>query len=272
MNHCTRVKIVLTPLLCLYATLTLGQAKKGKADVGIAIGGSYYVGDLSPSSHFNHINLSAGGFYRWNFPNERVALRMGLYYGVVEAYDADSDIAFNKNRNLHFRSSIVEFGPILEINFFDFRLDQKYRGKSQSGSFATPYLFFGLTYFKMNPMAQLNDEWTELQPLQTEGAEYKKNQIAIPIGFGFKVKLSNRWIAGVEYGIRKTHTDYLDDVSTNYPDPDKLISIGQKLSDPSLDNLDHQGQKRGDSSNNDWYSMFHVTLSFKLAKEKGCVN
>ena len=45
-----------------------------------------------------------------------------------------------------------------------------------------------------------------------------KAQFVIPFGFGLKFKFSHRFMFAFEYGIRRTFTDYIDDVSTSYPD------------------------------------------------------
>ena len=66
-----------------------------------------------------------------------------------------------------------------------------------------------------------NNEWLDLQPLGTEGQyssqypekdPYQLIQFAIPVGIGFKVSLSEKFSMAIEYGLRKTFTDYIDDV------------------------------------------------------------
>src|SRR5205085_5282395 len=87
----------------------------------------------------------------------------------------------------------------------------------------------------------------ELEPLGTEGQGVngmkpsKRVPIALPIGGGIKVSLGRMGI-GLELGARRTYTDYLDDVSTIYPDMNALLlnngPVAVALSDRSFSRLD----------------------------------
>ena len=78
---------------------------------------------------------------------------------------------------------------------------------------------------------------------------------------------------GFELGFRQTFTDYLDDVSGNYPDLSKLAEkdpIAAKFSfrTPELfkSSLEFpSGLKRGDSYKFDMYFFSGITLTFNLA-------
>ena len=75
-------------------------------------------------------------------------------------------------RNLSFKSSIIEIGPIIEVNFFPYKLGQ---ADTELAKFGTPYFFAGITYMRMNPKAEYEGEWIELQPLGTEGQGTSQN-------------------------------------------------------------------------------------------------
>jgi hypothetical protein len=69
----------------------------------------------------------------------------------------------------------------------------------------------------------------ELHPLRLEGQgmseyperkEYSLLQLEVPMGFGFKYYLKENMYVGMEVLHRQLFTDYVDDVSTNYVDPD----------------------------------------------------
>jgi hypothetical protein len=136
----------------------------------------------------------------------------------------------------------------------------------------------------MNPTTELDGEDYTLQNLGTEGQgtslsdkePYKLNQLSIPLGIGLKFNLKKRVAISIEYGIRKTFTDYLDDVSGSYVDPDLLSayngSLAAEFSDRSLDNsnLSNVGFNRGNSSNKDWYAFYGIMLTFKPFKENIC--
>jgi len=74
--------------------------------------------------------------------------------------------------------------------------------------------------------------------------------------------------------VRKTFTDYLDDVSTTYPEGvnSNVIDISNatyEMSDPNKTHI--AGEQRGDPDKKDWYSFVGITLSFKLNNNtKGC--
>lgn len=93
----------------------------------------------------------------------------------------------------------------------------------------TPYIYGGVGGFYFNPQAKYGDEWVDLQPLGTEGQglpeypdrqKYSRIAICFPVGAGFRVLTYNNWVMGFEMAARFTTTDYLDDVSGYYPNPD----------------------------------------------------
>jgi hypothetical protein len=133
----------------------------------------------------------------------------------------------------------------------------------------------------MNPKTEINGDMVELQPLGTEGQgsdlssknNYSLTQLCIPLGVGVKFALGKKAALSLEYGIRKTFTDYLDDVgSGSYVDP-SLLSVANgplaaDLSNRSLDG-DRFG-KRGNASTKDWYTFFGGSLTFRLGKPNKC--
>ncbi|MCB9195931.1 MAG: outer membrane beta-barrel protein [Flavobacteriales bacterium] len=249
-------------------------------EIGILAGGSYYLGDLNPYKHFDNTNFCGAFMYRDQIAgSDRLTYRLQIGFGTVEAYDSESLDPSLVNRNLSFRSRIIEIGPMIEVHFLPYEIGSNKRP-------FTPYMFLGLTYFKMNPMGKYNDSWIELQSLGTEGQGtpyndkdyYKLNQISVPVGFGMKFNMNQRWSIGLEYGIRKTFTDYLDDVSGNYLNPSILAEtngpLSAQLSDQSLDNQGSlyttTGISRGNSNTKDWYVFTGVTLSFRVIEYSTC--
>ena len=267
-------------------TLTLGlllgptTLRAQNSELGINAGVSYYTGDLNPMGHFKPLKFAGGLHYKLNM-NKRVSLRASALYARVEASDENALNINQINRNLHFKSNIIEVGGIVEVNFFNYVIGEFKRYKPYS-----PYLFFGMTYFKMNPKGSYNDEYIELQPLGTEGQgtsasqdkRYNLNQIAIPFGLGFKFNITRKMAMAFEYGVRKTFTDYLDDVSGSYVDPFILASengpVAAEMADQSINQEGLQGTNtgmdRGNPYTKDWYFYSGGTLSFILGKEDKC--
>jgi hypothetical protein len=236
-------------------------------------GGSYYIGDLNQFDHFKNTHLSLGLVYRY-YINSRIELRLSYNYGKVSADDADSDYAYYRQRNLSFESQIHEFTGGIEFNYFNYKIgDGKY--------FFTPYMFLEIGAFQMNPMREYQGDMVELQPLGTEGQgsslnskdPYSLTQFVIPMGIGFKLNIGKRSAISFEYGIRKTFTDYLDDVGGDYVNSVALTqengNLAARMADPSLGGVEAIGP-RGNSATKDWFSMFGVMVTFPLGKESKC--
>ncbi len=240
------------------------------------IGGSYYIGDLNPLIHFGPQTKPAGGFlFRYNI-NTRLAARANVLFGSIQADDAISTSAAQQQRNLNFSSKITEFSGQLEFNFLDYQIGNEKRKFS-------PYIFVGVAVFHFNPIATYGNYKFSLQPLATEGQglpggaskkKYKLTQVSIPFGVGIKTNLSKNIGLSLEWGMRKTFTDYLDDVSTQYYSPAKLAAAhgagSAVASDPSINtdpNYTNVGRQRGNPTTKDWYSFAGIGLTIKL-KEK----
>lgn len=240
--------------------------------------GKPYLKDLNTGN----TQLEGSVFGSMGYKNALV-LRTELVWGVLKANDdvlksVKESTAGRYERNLSFRSTLFEISMVTEIHpryFKSYRLHEKLPRLS-------PYLLGGIGYFIYNPMAKLNDTWVELRPLHTEGQgfaeypdrkEYKLKQINFPVGGGIKYKVSDQLNFSTEVVYRILNTDYLDDVSTNYIDPNvfKKHFDGVMLSD-ALALYDRQkeinpthitsiGDIRGNQKKNDAY----FSLNFKVA-------
>mgnify|MGYP000033819206 CR=1 FL=1 len=258
----------------LLITLTSSaQRKKRTAEVGVFLGGSYYIGELNPTRHINQFTKPAGGFvFRYNI-NKRLAARANFLFGNIEGHDSFSNSEAAQQRNLSFKSPINELSAQLEFNFMDYQIGiEKHK--------FSPYIFLGIAGFKFNPQGQLNNNWVALQPLGTEGQgleggasrkKYKLIQMSIPFGVGAKANLSKNIGLSFEWGIRKTFTDYLDDVSKKYYDPVALAAArgatAAVMSDPSIGTdpgFSNVGRQRGNPTNKDWYSFIGIALTVRL--------
>ncbi len=241
-------------------------------EIGIMGGGSYYLGDIN-SKHFDYMMPSGGIVIRKNI-DRRVVIKSELVLGNIRADDArNRNDTMKLNRNLHFRSPIYELSGQVEFNFLPYET-----GNSLYPF--TPFIFVGVSLFRFNPKAEANNgEWVELQPLGTEGQgttsfqdrkKYALTQFSIPMGGGFKIAVNKTFNIILEYGIRKTFTDYLDDVSTSYIGGNliDMSPLGIEMSDKSLNGPQAKDFQRGDSKDKDWYAFTGITLSFKILSEK----
>lgn len=254
------------------------QGFKTAAEMGFYGGGSYYIGDINPNKHFVYSKPAFGAIFRYNL-STRYSLRFTAMYGNIYGADSKSSDEFQINRNLDFKSELLELGFGVELDLFKYRInDMKYP--------ISPYFFYQIAYARINPKTEVNGNDVALQPLTTEGQgsgivgtkknQYSLNQLTIPLGIGLKFNLRARIAVSVEYGIRKTFTDYIDDVSRNYIDIDQLTSmngpLSAELSDRSLNesSTSRAGSNRGNANNKDWYSFYGVMITFKPFKKDVC--
>lgn len=263
-------------IVLLLSVLPLrAQIWLGKSEIGFTVGGMNYIGDLNDQSMLGTVNLAVGGLYRYNF-DERWSLRLDIDYGHLEGGNPD----YIARRNLSFRSYLFEGSLRAEFNFFPFsQRDDHY--------IWTPYIFGGIGFFAFNPTAYYTDplsgesDWYDLQPLATEGqgtpmapdrSLYSLKQISMPFGLGFKYNPSKSFTLSVEYGFRKTWTDYIDDVSTTYVDNDLLAyymgetsaGLADRSGEVEPGYVNAAGIKRGDDTLDDWFAYFNVSMTVKL--------
>ncbi len=236
-------------------------------EVGLFGGASYYLGDLNPGKHFWQTDLAYGGLARYNV-NPRWAVKLNVFTGHVRGDDAVSNT--NPQRDLRFRSRVTEVSAVGEFNFFEYFTGSK-------RDVLTPYIYGGVGAFFFNPEAggvKLRSIGTEGQQAGFDGrSPYRIWAICIPFGLGAKLSLSSRFAVAAEWGLRKTFTDYLDDVSRTYyldgsqidpNDPTEYLSDPTQLHQPLME--------RGNPETRDWYSFTGVTVTYKfrLFGRKGC--
>jgi hypothetical protein len=246
-------------------------------DAGILIGGAYYLGELNPSRHFYMMQPALGLFYRYN-KNYRFSYLVGLNFGSIMGDDSQSDDIDQLNRNLNFKSKLKELHAVAEFNFWDYRI-------GNNKKYFAPFLFAGFALLRHNPIAVYKGNEFELQPLSTEGQgtpldgkqkPYKLTQFTLPFGIGAKLNLSHNVGISFEWGMRKTYTDYLDDVSKQYVNRNLLAAFkgntAALLSDRSLDTdvLNHAGAQRGNPGIKDWYNFFGFKISVQINRVKKC--
>lgn len=260
-------------LFCSSLALSQRPTRLSRTELGFLAGGMYYIGDLNPSKQFNNTKLAGGLIYRFNV-HSRLSIRGNLIYGNIMGDDAKSKDLLFRNRNLNFSSSILEVSGGVEFNYMPFEIGhEKYKG--------TAYLLAQMGVFHMNPKTDYNGVVYSLQQIGTEGQgtklsskkNYSLTQLCIPIGAGVRMTFGKRASLNLELGLRKTFTDYMDDIhSDTYVDPAKLEaesgSIAVALSNRSLDKS--RFGKRGTSSTNDWYVFSGLMLTFKLGEKSNC--
>jgi hypothetical protein len=273
-----KARLLLGGLLLIFTEQTFAQ----RWDVGAWFGGANYFGDLNTHTSFRFTNPGGGLFARYNFDN-RVSIRFNVNAGHVWADDQYSSDYYEWTRNLGFSSYLYEAGGQFEFNFMPY--DNSFTNSYAEKHNYSPYIFAGWSIFHFNPTAKYNGERVQLQPLGTEGQgypqypdlkKYKRTSSAFVFGGGIKFRASKKLGVQIEGGVRKTYTDYLDDVSGVYADPIVLLHEGGEmvafLADPSSavvsEPVGAAGKMRGDNSKSDDYFLFGVGFIYTLKSYK----
>ncbi len=267
-------------LLFLFFTT---NAFSQKAEIGAFGGITNYLGDLSPVAFApSETQWATGLVYKYN-PRWHFSIRAAATYGLITGSDERNNAGqeFRIRRNLSFRSYITEASLMGEWNILG------WQGESYTRKLS-PYLEAGFAIFHFSPQAFYNGQWIDLQPLGTEGqglpsqkgiTTYRLTQISIPLGVGIKFRMGEHWCVSADCAMRKTFTDYLDDVSTFFPNRAEMLAVkGQtalNLSDRSYEVATDstklhfsKGQIRGDLKNKDWYFFPGITITYKLNVNK----
>jgi hypothetical protein len=297
-------------LLVILPTLASAQRWKRQRYEWIAgVGATQFLGDLGGrnqvgSDWFFDLDAASTRYvvnlgFRYKI-SQYISVKTGLTFGEIAANDKFTDEPFRKNRNLHFRSPVVEWATQMEVSWMRESIGSRYkirrvRGRGRKGSQVYVYGFAGVALLYMNPMAKYDGKWHALKPLHTEGqefvpsrTEYSNWQLTIPFGVGMKYALDKKSSIGLEYGLRKTFTDYVDDVSTSYVytkwAPNALAiqqslgydNVAAGLADPSLNRAPGDidsfpgacsacpGQQRGDPGDLDSYMFLMITYQRKI--------
>lgn len=309
----TKMLKIFSTLALTLCLISVGKAQNGYQpaypfEVGVQLGTAMFLGDLGGQSgigrpflrdtDFRSIRPSLGLFGRWNagaYFSARLDLNFHMLYGDDNLASAGAsgdfsgedptrgggdDAWFRYYRQLNFRSRVFEASISGEIIPYNFELGGGY----QDYSVLSPYGVIGVGIFNFRPQGLSDDgAWVDLKPLKTEGqglvdgrVPYNLTQLNIPLGLGLKWTYNDTWSMALEVNHRLTFTDYIDDVSTDYVDPQVFYDnmpidqarLAERMArrsveiDPGFINgvVSNPGEQRGDPKDNDsWYT---ITLRF----------
>ncbi len=245
-------------------------------ELGIFLGASNYIGELSNDNstlYWNESKPAFGILGRYNM-NDKISIKGGLNYSWIAGDDANTANQSIRNRNLSFKTRLLEFSVTGEWNIPGY---QPYGLKKPF----SPYLFAGVALTSFNPKAEYEGEWVALQPLGTEGqgiadygSPYSKTTFAVPFGLGVKWALNDAMNIGFEAGARLTFNDYLDDVGGLYADYGDLLAGNGEIA-AALGNRTGElfggdpvivdpGTLRGNPDTRDWYFTGGIFFSYNF--------
>jgi hypothetical protein len=257
------------------------SAKSQSVDLILGASTSHFLGDLGgkPFLGTNDIQdldiLSTRYAFttglRFNF-SRYFAIRTNVWYARLSADDKYTTNRERRGRNLNFYTNIFEGDLTAEVTFA--------KSKSVGGAW---YIFGGVGYFTFNPKTKLNGQVYELQKYGTEGQfvlpgkePYKLSSLCFPHGIGYKWALSRGQYISLELNLRKSMTDYIDDVSTNYVDPTLLIAArgpeAAALADRNISDINgfsSPGSIRGDPKDNDTFFFLCFSYNRTIGGSKG---
>jgi len=254
----------------------IGTSNAQTFELGAFAGGAGYIGDLNQDKPLKLSGLAAGGYVKLNFdPYWALGLHYG--YGKIKADDLKSSNQQFRDRGLNFNTALNEVSLQLDFNFLEY-----FAGGGRKAF--TPYVFTGIGGVFFSPKAKypndpvLGNEEYRLRFYQTEGqAElYRNYALSVPYGLGMKFRMKENWGLFTQIGYRTAYTDYLDDVSRNYPDPgsanwpsDSNLPIRMRLADPSaIPGYGASGTQRGDFRKRDTYMFVGIGISYTFVSQK----
>jgi Domain of unknown function (DUF6089) len=178
-------------LHCFILFISWNGAIAQRSEVGIGIGTFNYTGDLVRTYNFKYSKPAGTVFYRSNL-SKVVSFRTAITGGQLSASEKPID-PFASTRNASFDLFLLEVSTVMEYHFLNWRDTKRFVR-------FTPYLMGGIALFGMSGNVQKN-------------AEYSNVQASIPFGGGLKYIYNPKWYFALEFGVRKTFFDYLDNIS-----------------------------------------------------------
>ena len=190
-------------------------------EIGGGVGMTGYLGDANTANLLKYPSWDAEAMLRYII-NPRLALKTNFYVGGLRGNSADMTNVFPDNKSFEFSTTFYELGEMFEFNFFNYGIGQTYKKLKRF----TPYITagFGLMLWQTGGSASFS--------------------VNIPLGVGFKYKVSKRVNLGFEFLMKKCFSDKLD---------------GKDLSDPYM-------IQSSFAKNTDWYSTMTFTISYEFSK------
>jgi hypothetical protein len=266
----SQIRLMKTVSLFIILFLNVLFLPAQRVHIGVAGGLANYNGDLLDKLYSKKLTNGFIGFTVSYELQDQLLIRGAYNFARVNGSDTYSEKDVLRLRNLQFESAISEISFVGEYYLFNL-YEKRF----------SPYGFVGLAIFHFNPYTyDSTGRKVFLKPLSTEGQgiypdkkPYSLWQPAIPLGAGVKFVITENLRIGIEIGLRKIFTDYLDDVSTSYPDHNDLLAArGQTAVDFSYRTDELPGgdpafptkeTQRGGATQKDIYYFTGLNITFR---------
>ena len=304
-------KIIILILAVLMMPI-FSQAQKWKrqrVEYSFGVGATNFLGDLGGRNQkgtdgfmdfeIKATRYAAGFGYRYQLAKDWF-IKGNLYYVMVSGNDNLTEQPARANRQLNFKSNIVELSAQAEYMIIKQKSGHLYRLRGVRGKSwfrFEVYALGGLGLIWFDPRGDNGSEHVRLAPLNTEGQglpggpdDYKGLTMVMPYGLGIRRALGGgarsrhfgSWTIALELTMRKTFSDYIDDVSDVYygtgngSESTGVVGAGYTdeqifFSDPSGHYVNGgygEPQQRGDKTDNDAYMMGIISINYKPARRK----
>ncbi|MDQ3277235.1 MAG: hypothetical protein M3Q06_02850 [Bacteroidota bacterium] len=297
---CLRTAVLVFLATLLFCSVNAQSFSYGKVEAGVGVGPLFFLGDLGGNFgrgttlvkdvNIPTTNLSVGAHINV-YPTEWLGFRFAFNSGRLDGADSlinekgGAEIS-RKVRNLHFRSKLTEAYAALE--FYPTVFIEQYDGLQGK---LRPYGVLGVGVFKFNPQTQYyspngTTRWVNLHDLRTEGQgmaeypdrkQYSLTQVEVPMGVGAKYYVTEGMYIGMEILHRKTFTDYIDDISTSYINPDLFnkyllpedAAVARQVyyRGFTANSRPSDGEMRGQRRNNDAFFSTLVRCGWRLGSD-----
>ncbi len=167
-----------------------------KSDIGLLLGGAYYMGDINNTRLFYNPGINIGITYRYNI-NMRYVVKFEGNYLRLSGNDKDFDDPYQQRRNNEFFTPVYDFALQFEFNF----LDIKFANLKKTIS---PFVSSGLgCAYAMR-------------------SQSKSIMLVLPFAIGVRTSIGKFWSFGIQWNYRKLFNDNIDDTSNEIPKSMKL--------------------------------------------------
>jgi hypothetical protein len=230
--------------------------KPGTWLLNVGLGATRYTGDLSEFDNIGHLQLG-------------IAMNLAASYRVSQqlSYRVEAQLYYiyaqqkytrNYYNNLSFKSLNPDVWAGVQVDFWP--INDPHRA-------TIPYVLAGVGMTYMKPKAVYFGQAYGLSELQTEGVKYSQLAGIIRYGVGLPLLANERFRINLEGTYTHVLSDYLDDVSSVYPDRSGMNPLAAALSDRRAElgtTLNQPGEQRGNTGKNDGYFMVSGRLVFVI--------
>jgi opacity protein-like surface antigen len=257
-------------VLALLAWAVPGSVRGQELYVGATLVGANYQGELQ-DKQLTLDGMTPGlGLNALYAHNDWLSVSLELYRGLLSGSDAKPD-SRNRNRGLQFVTQLFDLTAAARINLYN----------NYNVPFI-PYVTGGVSLFHVDPYTTDGVRGrVYLFPLSTEGQglraypeipKHRNLNYAVMGGLGLEMRMTEQIRVDVEVGFRKTFTDYIDDVSGYYPDPNMLLAERGPIAVQYSYRGDEAGGSpvfpggtlRGNPGTDDWYHIVQVRVRIPI--------